>query len=138
MMLQFHLSSQGTLDKNKRAQRPGMRLRVLWGLVVAWILLTACAPPLRGRYTWGHEVNTIQRCDSKDIYWVRCDQPMAARLRAFVEQHTDHPYTSVYIEFRGQLLDERPDGFAANYDGVFKMEDILSLQATVPGDCGVF
>jgi len=135
-MLPLNSPFQEALHKNERAQR--IRIRFLWGLLVAWMLLTACAPPLRGRYTWGHEVNTIQFCGSTDIYWVRCDRATAARLRAFVEQHTDHPYTPVYVEFRGQLLDERPDGFAADYGGVFRLEDVLSIQANVPDDCNGF
>ena len=105
-MSKFHRSPQGRGPKPTGATTPNAPA-FLVGLVVPWVLLTACAPVQRGRYTWGHEVNTIQRCDTNEIYWVRCERPLADRLRAFVENNTDHPYTAIYIEFRGHLLDER-------------------------------
>lgn len=114
-----------------------MRLRLLVGLLASWLLLTACTPVQRGHYTWGHEVNTIQRCDTNEIYWVRCERLLADRLRTFVEKHTDHPYTAVYVEFRGHLLDEKPDGFAADYDGIFYLEKVLLMKAAVSENCPV-
>lgn len=86
----------------------------------------------------GHEVRTIQLCDSSEVYWVRCEPSLADRLRVFVETHTHHPYTPIYIEFQGHLLNEQPDGFAADYDGNFWLEQISSIQAIVPDDCGSF
>ena len=111
-------------------------MRIIGGLVIVWVLLTACTPVLRGRYTWGHEVRTIQLCDSRDVYWVRCEPSLADQLRVFVETHTHRPYTPVYIEFQGHLLDQQPDGFAADYDGIFRLEHISSMQVNIPHDCG--
>jgi len=137
MIPELFSAPHGMRARIRKARRSRMHLPLLAGLVVFWMFMTACAPELRGRYSWGHEVNTLQLCDSDQVYWVRCDRPLAARLRAFVEEHTDRPYTPVYIEVNGHLLDEQPDGFAADYDGIFYLKDVLRMTADVPANCPV-
>ena len=75
MIPELYLAFLGTRVRIRKALRSRMHLPLLVGLVVPWVLLIACAPELRGRYTWGHEVNTMQLCDSDQVYWVRCDRP---------------------------------------------------------------
>jgi len=137
VMVDFSEFTMRALGQTTSTKGSGTRLRFIGGLVVACLLLTACAPALRGRYTWGHEVHTIQLCDSREVYWVRCEQPLAARLRVFVENHTGEPYTPIYIEVNGHMLDEKPDGFAADYDGIFYLKKVLRMTADVPANCPV-
>ena len=41
----------------------------------------------------------------------------------------------MYLRWRGQLLDEPRVGFPANYDGLMRVEEVLTLTAEIPGDC---
>lgn len=137
MPSELYSAPHGTQVQIRKARRTRIYLPLLVGLVALWMFMIACTPGLRGRYTWGHEVNTLQLCGSDQVYWVRCDRPLAARLRAYVEEHTERPYTPIYFEVDGHVLDEQPDGFAADYDGIFYLKAVLRMSADVPANCPV-
>ena len=104
------------------------------------IFTAACAPTetdrrYDARYLWGHEVNVVCPCDETRCYWVRADDPIRQRLSAFVERADHPPYTPVYLEFEGARVDETPDGFAADYDGIIRVRRILTLAPTLPAHC---
>lgn len=93
---------------------------------------------LRGRYTWGAEVETLQPCGSEQTYWLAGDtaqlQPLRDRAQA-VAQSTGKPYTPIYVEVAAARDSTQPDGFAADYDGVFRLRSLHSVADTLPVDC---
>lgn len=88
-----------------------------------------------GRYTWGAEVNSFQPCESDSVYWVSASSWVLDPLKRFIEAHTASPYQSVYVEFRGHLLDEQVGGFAADYDGLIRISEVLERAAAIPNTC---
>jgi hypothetical protein len=41
----------------------------------------------------------------------------------------------MYIEFRGHILDEKVDGFAANYDGLIHVSEVCEYSFGVSSGC---
>lgn len=87
-------------------------------------------------YIWGHEVNSLQLCGESASYWASFNwagQEMHEYYRANAQQ----PYQPMYLEFRGVLLDEQRDGFAADYDGLLHISEVYRYDFELPTDCGV-
>lgn len=105
--------------------------------LLASLLATGCdgAPPERGIYYWGAEVNAVCPCGSRQCYWVKTGPDIGNRLKGFVQRNTSKPYQGVYLVYRGQLLDEATVGFAANYDGLMAVDEVLGLTVEIPSDC---
>jgi hypothetical protein len=57
-------------------------------------------------------------------------------LTAFVDRYATGPYRRVYLEFRGQMLGEPLDGFAADYDGLVRASEIYAISVDIPAGCG--
>lgn len=89
----------------------------------------------KGEYTWGAEVNVFQQCAEEKVYWVSASSPIRGELIDFHNQSTSKPYESIYIVFRGHLLDEELDGFAKQYDGLIRISEIINKEAKIPVDC---
>ena len=93
---------------------------------------------LRGRYTWGAEVETLQPCGSEQTYWLAGDtaqlQPLRDRARA-IAQSSGKPYTPIYVEVAAARDEAQPDGFAADYDGVYRLQSVLGVADTLPVEC---
>ncbi|MCU7845075.1 MAG: hypothetical protein KZQ93_14695 [Candidatus Thiodiazotropha sp. (ex Monitilora ramsayi)] len=110
-----------------------------FGLVL--LLLVSCSSveekrtTLAGKYTWGHEVNTIQLCGSDLVFWVQAKNEIYWLLREFHQSNTMKPYESVFIRFIGSENGKAEDGFAADYDGLYKIESVNDMQAEIPKDC---
>ncbi|MGE0624449.1 MAG: hypothetical protein AB7I04_05980 [Pseudomonadales bacterium] len=109
---------------------------------IAFVLLTGLAlagcgspPVLSGRYHYGGEVDIVCPCGSSLCYWVRAEPAIAKALHDFALRHAEAPYQGMYLRWRGQLLDEPRIGFPANYDGLMRVEEVLTLTAEIPGDC---
>ena len=109
--------------------------------IIAILGLASCATAdvdsevFEARYTWGHEVNTVQLCGSESIYWVETSTEIYNQLREFHASNTSAPYESVFIRFSGVSAGEASDGFAERYDGVFKIENVTELRRELPGGC---
>ncbi len=120
-------------------------LRAIWRssapvVLVALVLLAGgCKadqePAQRGRYYWGGEVNVVCPCGLDLCYWVRADAAVLDPLKQFVQRQTDRPYQPVFITYQGHLLSELAVGFAANYDGLQRIEQVLSISLDLPEDC---
>jgi hypothetical protein len=106
-------------------------------LALATLTLAACGPAdaERGRYYWGAEVNVVCPCGARACYWVRAGQDVQSRLSSFVQRQTDSPDQGVYLVYRSHRLDETPVGFAANYDGLIAIDEVLEVSVAVPADC---
>ena len=89
----------------------------------------------RGIYYLGAEVNTFSPCDSEKTYWVSGSSWVLDPLYQYVKEKTKKPYEPVYIEFRGHLLKEILDGFAAGYDGLIRISEVRLKTLNIPQHC---
>ena len=105
--------------------------------LTAGLALTACeSPPVHsGRYHYGAEVDIVCPCGTKVCYWVRADPPVAKQLHDYAQRQAEAPYQPMYLRWRGQLLDEPRVGFPANYDGLMRVDAVLTLSVEMPDDC---
>jgi hypothetical protein len=88
-----------------------------------------------GRYYWGAEVDSFHPCGKGASYWVSASSWVQAPLIELVKTQTKEPYRPVFVKFRGHLLDEERDGFAADYDGLIRISEILEMSSELPADC---
>ena len=112
------------------------------GSLVALLLAAACQPSAAqpgqiysGIFVWGAEVRTFAPCGQKVRYWVSGPGSVTAPLLEFYRKNTTQPYGRIYITLRGQLLDEERDGFAADYDGLLKVSQVLGMSKDAPREC---
>ena len=111
--------------------------RVKW--VPALVLCVAgCAGIGDGSYhgtlTWGHEVRAFKPCGSGKTYWVLADENLLQPLRDRAER--GGRYQLVYLETVGTIdTKSRRDGFAKDYDGVFRLREIRQVSNVVPEAC---
>ncbi|QSX77944.1 hypothetical protein [Agrilutibacter solisilvae] len=99
---------------------------------------TAGLEPLRGHYTWGAEVETFRPCGSTQSFWVIGDKVLLQPLRdrsAALAKTRGKPYQPVYIEASGASEGKATDGFAADYDGVYRLAAVQAAKDVSPADC---
>jgi hypothetical protein len=94
---------------------------------------------LRGRFYWGHEVESFQPCGSRKAYWVEGSettlQPLRDRTEKLREQR-GKPYQPVYIEVVGVVdAKSKREGFAESYDGLFHLHKVARVSNVLPKDC---
>jgi len=109
-------------------------------LVVSMLIFSAakandCEMVFRGLYTWGAEVNVFQPCGSKDVFWVSASSWVQRPLIEYVQKSIATPYQSIYIEFRGDILNEVRGGFAEVYDGLIRVSEINYKSSEIPVEC---
>ncbi len=110
-------------------------------LIVAILvpLLAACSATApektyKGTYSYGHEVRSFKPCNEKEDYWVSFDWA-GMEMQDFYEDSGKRPYQPLYIEFRGQILNETVDGFAEQSSGLIRISEVLSYTFEVPSGC---
>jgi hypothetical protein len=59
-----------------------------------------------------------------------------AELQEHYESEIKTPYQPIYIQFRGQILNEKTGGFASDFDGLIRISEVLEFSLTVPPACG--
>lgn len=87
-----------------------------------------------GRYIHGHEAHSFTPCGGPD-YWVKADDKVLVDLERFYHSKTTEPYQAIFVELKGQLVDEERTGFAADYDGLFLIELVMNYQLDLPAGC---
>jgi hypothetical protein len=100
----------------------------------------AGTPPLRGHYYWGHEVEAFHPCGSKQAFWVVGDAALLQPLRdkvTKVSHDQGKPYVPIYVEASGVVEKKATDGFAADYDGVYRITAVQVVDSISPPDCQV-
>lgn len=114
-----------------------------WVLAVALSLSgMGCAGEaiFHGQYYHGHEVRSFHPCGSKKAYWVSTDEEISGVLRDRAERlhkQGGKPYQPVYVEAVGELdLETAREGFAEQYDGIFRLRRLLHVSDRMPKDCG--
>ena len=93
---------------------------------------------LRGHYTWGHEVETFRPCGSAQTFWVTGDMAVLQPLRdksAAVSQAQGRPYQPIFVEASGVAEGKATDGFAADYDGVYRFTRVRFADGLGATDC---
>ncbi|HJW47047.1 MAG TPA: hypothetical protein VJ484_11235 [Lysobacter sp.] len=93
---------------------------------------------LRGHYTWGAEVETFQPCGSKQSFWVVGDKALLQTLRdkaAELSRTRGKPYQPIYIEASGVFEGKATDGFAMDYDAVYRFKAVQAVNDASPADC---
>jgi hypothetical protein len=106
------------------------------------VLLSACASAdraqLQGHYYWGHEVETFHPCGSNQEFWVTGDDALLQPLRdqaAELSRLNGQPYQPVYIAASGISEGKAFDGFAADYDGVYRLTAVHATKSVMPAGC---
>ena len=93
----------------------------------------------RGRYYYDPEVETFHPCGSKRAYWVVGNKATLQPLRertAKLREARRKPYQPVYIEAAGRIdTVSRREGFAMDYDGLFRLRKVLLASSVVPKGC---
>lgn len=92
----------------------------------------------RGNYYWGHEVETFHPCESENSYWVIGKSSVLQPLRDESNKLSSalgKPYQPVYVEIFAVLEAKAEDGFAADYDGVYRVTSVKKYNAVIPSDC---
>ena len=127
------------------AQRPGLAqaLAMHKQIAIAILLasLSACATPgspLSGHYFWGHEVETFQPCGSTQTFWVVGDTDLLQPLRdqvARTQQIAGKPYEPLYVQVTAMQEAKATDGFAADYNGVYRFTHVHRANAVSPASC---
>jgi hypothetical protein len=104
--------------------------------------VTACASEgssqLRGKYYWGNEVETFHPCGSEKSFWVVGDKSLLQPLHdkaTELSQAKGQPYQPIYIEASGRSEGKANDGFAADYDGVYRLTAVKTVGDSAPSDC---
>ena len=123
-------------DGDGRRLQPA--LRSLAALLLP-AMLAGCGdssgPAERGLYYWGGEVNVVCPCGAGSCYWVRGEPAVLNPLKSFVQRRAEKPYQPMFIRYRGSHLDEAPVGFGANYDGLYRIDEVLETTDVLPEDC---
>ena len=88
----------------------------------------------KGAYVRGHEVNEFTPCGSDQSYWASFNWA-GTELVQFYDSKPREPYQPIYVEFRGHLLDEELDGFAAAYDGLIRISEVHVIKDDFPEGC---
>ena len=95
--------------------------------------------PLRGRFYWGHEVESFQPCGSRKAYWVQGDEKILHPLRDRTERLREQrgkPYQPIYVEAVGAIdTKSKREGFAQNYHGLFHLLKVARASNVVPKEC---
>ena len=115
-----------------------VRITIIAAVVSSLLVSCSTIPDslVHGHYTWGHEVRTFKPCGSAKTFWVAGDPALLQQLRKAAESSQAKPYDPIYVEVSGTLEAKATDGFAADYDGVYRFTDIHVVQKPAPGDCG--
>lgn len=90
-------------------------------LLLAVSVAQAGSEPLRGDYTFGHEVNTFCPEKNSQCYWLGPNSSQAARaqLKQIYQDKKPGLYKPVCVVLEGEIDRDSPrDGFAADYDGL--------------------
>lgn len=87
-----------------------------------------------GTYVYGHEVHSFKPCNENTDFWVSFDFA-GIEMHEFYLKSKEKPYQPMYIEFRGQVLNEVVGGFAENYAGLIRISEVAKYTFEVPAVC---
>ena len=91
--------------------------------------------PIDGCYTFGHEVNVFKPLGVDSVFWVQGPQDVLQRLRSAHDSLTSNPYEQVWARLLAQRSSQEPDGFAADYNGLLDVRQVIEIRRAVAGEC---
>lgn len=91
---------------------------------------------VEGLYVYGHEVRTFQPCGTHRVLWLQGAEDLLTTLKESHQVLTALPYEEVFVRLRGDELPAAAEGFAADYDGIWLVEEVLEIRKRKDGDCG--
>ncbi len=105
-------------------------------------MLGGCATPSTiydGVYIWGAEVETFTACGSDQEWWVLANESIWLRLRDAHQALTTQPYEGIHVlvsgYYDGPATEERGGGFATEYDGLFRVTEVLATRKRDDSGC---
>lgn len=87
-----------------------------------------------GLYAYGPEVHSFKPCTVKKYYWVSFDWA-GIEMHEYYKNFKKEPYQVMYVEFRGQILNEVIDGFALESAGLIRISEVTQYSFEVPAEC---
>lgn len=90
---------------------------------------------LIGHYIYGHEVNSFQPCNQKNVFWVTGSKKILQLLEQKHREYTSQPYEEVFAEIIGSFVGKASDGFAMDYDGQNLVIRMLGMKKKSKSDC---
>jgi hypothetical protein len=91
--------------------------------------------PSGGHYIWGAEVNVFSPCGSDQEYWVDAAPDIVLALRERYMAFDLPPYTAVFVSLSGEVGPVLDCGFCEEYDGSFKVTEIIEMESPGPEEC---
>ncbi|MDG3085186.1 hypothetical protein P7F88_03345 [Vibrio hannami] len=88
----------------------------------------------KGLYVYGHEVHSFRACNTEEEYWVSYNWA-GLEMNDFYKANQKENYQPMYIEFRGQILNEQVDGFASDFDGLIRVSEVKQYTFILPESC---
>ena len=88
----------------------------------------------KGIYSWGPEVHSFRPCHETTDYWVSFNWA-GIKMHSFYKSEKNGPYQPMYVEFRGQILNEIVDGFAKQYHGLIRISEVRTYTFMIPAQC---
>lgn len=79
-------------------------------------------------------LSLVNPCNEKANFWVSFDWA-GIEMHEYYKNSMNEPYQPMYIEFRGQILDEVVDGFAESSDGLIRISEVTEYSFRVPDTC---
>jgi len=83
---------------------------------------------VKGSYIYGNEVSSFQPCGLETELWVTGNESLMTKLENDYMAMVNKPYQQVFVSFKGHKLAKAKDGFAADYDGQFRVTKVITMQ----------
>jgi heat shock protein HslJ len=102
-------------------------LKVWIAILALCLLSSACQSgpqPVRGLYSFGHEVNVVCTGDPESCYWL-VDTSDEVRQKLKQQVAGKPPYTEICLNLIAELFAEKADGFGQDYDGSIRVQQML-------------
>ncbi len=91
---------------------------------------------IEGLYYFGLEVETLHPCGNEGAFWVVGEDALLQPLREMAAGASKaKPYQPIYVSVSAGFEGKANDGFAADYDGVYRITAVHEASASVPPDC---
>ncbi len=88
-----------------------------------------------GHYIYGHEVNSFQPCNEKEVFWVNGSNRLLELMAKKYSDFAAQPYDEVFVEIIGNFEDRASDGFAMDYDGQIYVMKMVHKKKKIDTDC---
>ena len=96
-------------------------------------------PPIlyKGAMALGHEAEYFVDCETKEEWWVIYENRDELQKKyQDITMESSNPFDEIYAEIKGYLEDAPEDGFAAEYDKILKIVEVVHLNSLDGGnDC---